>query len=167
ANDDAHRQSPSSLVVSVGGVVVTASQDHTVRLWDAATGKQQRKLQHGGSVQAIAVSPDGTKVASSSMDDTVRLWDAATGREIYQLAGHGRLGGYRFLVFTPDGKRLLSWGDDFYLRVWDMATGKALHENRLQPTGVKVPEGDEEDRDRRELFFFQYMGTFLADAKVF
>jgi WD40 repeat protein len=40
--------------------------------------------------------------------------------------------------------RFLSWGDDMYLRIWEVATGKALVENLLRPSGVRIPD-DEED----------------------
>src|SRR5262249_19707421 len=101
------------------------------------------------------------------LDDTVRLWDADTGREIYRLAGHGALGGYRALGFTPDAKRLLSWGDDFYLRVWDVANGKALSEHRLRPTGVKAPEEDGDPREREMRLLSLGPGVFSPDGKRF
>ena len=166
ANDEAHQGWVAQVAVTFIGLVATASDDHTVRVWDATTGKQRLKLTHGSWVRAIAISPDGTKLASSSLDDTARLWDLGTGREIYQLAGHGQSGGYRALAFTADGKRVLSWGDDFYLRVWDVATGKALHEHRFRPTGVTVPDEDAEASER-EKFFHLGPAVFSADGKVF
>src|SRR5262249_44134018 len=111
-----------------GRVAVTASDDGTIRVWDAVTGRQHRVMQQGYWVRGSAVSADGRLVVSSSLDDTVRLWDAATGKEIYRLPGHGALGGRRAVAFTADDSRFASWGDDFYLRVWDVKTGKALSE---------------------------------------
>ncbi len=165
-NDDAHQGWVSQVAVTRAGLVATASDDHTVRVWDAATGKQRLKLTHGSWVRAIAISPDGTKLASSSLDDTVRLWDLGTGQEIYQLAGHGGLGGHRTLGFTADGKRFLSWGDDFYLRVWDVATGKAVHEHRIRPTGITVPD-EEDEVFQREKFFLSSAAAFSPDGTQF
>jgi len=57
-----------------GTLVASASNDGTVRLWDAATGAATQTLQgHTGAVNAVAFSPDGTLVASASYDGTVRL----------------------------------------------------------------------------------------------
>jgi WD40 repeat protein len=134
-----HQNEISQIVTAPGGLIATASLDHTVRLWDAATGTERRRLAHGNWVPAIAVSPDGRFLASSSLDDSVRLWDLPDGKEVYKLPGHGALGGRRTVGFTPDSRRFLSWGDDLYLRIGDIRTGKVLIENTVRPPGVGVP----------------------------
>ncbi|MBV9123795.1 MAG: PD40 domain-containing protein, partial [Planctomycetes bacterium] len=166
ATDAAHRAYVTSIAVSAHGLMATASDDYTVRLWEAATGRPRGLLQHHSWVRAVALSPDGKRVASSSLDDTVCLWDAATGRLIYRLAGHGDIGGRRVVAFTADGKRLLSFGDDFYLRVTDVATGKALREFRLHPSGVKVPDQDADPSERDRILTLGE-GAFSADGRVF
>lgn len=113
--------------------VVTASADGTVRVWDAGAGRQQRVLRHEQRIIAAALSPDGRMIASSSLDDTVRLWDAKTGKELHRLAGHGKTGGKRAVVFSKDGKRIVSWGDDLFRRTWDVETGNAVGEGRPLP----------------------------------
>jgi WD40 repeat protein len=166
-NGEAHQTEVTRLTIAANGLVATASDDHTVRVWDASTGRQRLKLTHDHWVRAVAVSPDGTRLVSSSLDDTVRLWDLQTGREIYRLPGHGSQGGHRVVGFTTDSKRFLSFGDDFYLRVWDVRTGKALLEHKIRPTGIPVPEDDAE-RDELQMLRLQStmaQGTFAADGK--
>jgi WD40 repeat protein len=59
-----------------------ATNDHTLRLWDLATGQCVRTFEeHKGSVGSVSISPDGRWVlSSSSSDQTLRLWGClATG----------------------------------------------------------------------------------------
>ena len=65
-----------------GKAIASAGVDHTVRLWEAATGKELRVLKgHTGAVASVAFSPDGRTLASAGLDPLVRLWDVGTGRE--------------------------------------------------------------------------------------
>lgn len=59
-----------------GGTVLTAAMDGTVRLWDTATGAEQRSFDWGiGKVRAAAVSPDGTLCAAGGDDGHLVVWD--------------------------------------------------------------------------------------------
>ena len=74
-------------------VIVSGSQDGTVRVWDAATGQPagQPLTGHTGAVVAVAVGRAGDRdvIVSGSDDGTVRVWDAATGQPAGQpLTGH-------------------------------------------------------------------------------
>jgi WD40 repeat protein/serine/threonine protein kinase len=118
-----------------GRLLASASLDHTVRVWDAATGKLQFVLTgHTGPVWAVVFSPDGRQLATGSDDQTVRLWDAATGREKAVL--QRGLGEVLCCCFSRDGRRLVvgtapgrSRNDVSVpgtVRVWDVLTGKEL-----------------------------------------
>jgi WD40 repeat protein len=116
--------------------IVTASDDGTARIWDAVTGRELHRLEHGGKlVRAAAVSPDGTLAATSGLDDKVCLWQMETGKQVHALQGHGVVGEWRALQFSPDGSLLDSWGDDKKLRVWEVATGKLKRAFALTRSG--------------------------------
>jgi hypothetical protein len=109
-----------------GRRLASGGWDHTVRIWDAATGKELFTLQgHARVVHGVAFSPDGRRLASASQDTTVRIWDAATGKELLTLQGH--TGEVQGLAFSPDGRRLASAGGwDHAVRIWDATTGQEL-----------------------------------------
>jgi hypothetical protein len=64
-----------------GSRLATASQDKTVKVWDARTGADiLTQRGHTGAVYAVSFSPDGTRLASASEDKTIKVWDARTGQ---------------------------------------------------------------------------------------
>ncbi len=108
-----------------GRTLVSSSDDHTLKLWDVASGVEQRTLEgHSSLVTAVAYSPDGELLASASYDKTIRLWKASSGVPVATLSGHTAR--VRTLAFSPDGETLVSAGEDFGIRIWDLATGHEL-----------------------------------------
>ncbi|OPB46236.1 hypothetical protein A0O28_0063570 [Trichoderma guizhouense] len=104
-----------------GKTIASASNDRTIRLWDATIGTFRQKLEgHGEWVRAIAFSPDGKMLASASNDHTVRLWDVTTG-SFQKLEGHSEW--VRAVVFSPDGSTIASASNDRTIRLWNAATG--------------------------------------------
>jgi WD40 repeat protein len=58
-----------------GSVLVTSSEDDTIRLWDVRSGVQLTVLRgHTADVSSVALSSNGFLIASGSSDGTVRLW---------------------------------------------------------------------------------------------
>ncbi|KAI9148684.1 Vegetative incompatibility protein [Paramyrothecium foliicola] len=115
-----------SVVFSPDGQhLASASDDKTVRLWDAATGQCLQTLEgHSDGVYSVMFSPDDQRLASASRDNTVRLWDASTGHYLQTLEGHS--GWVYSVVFSPDGQYLASASDDKTVRLWDASTGHYL-----------------------------------------
>ncbi|WKT54223.1 G-protein beta WD-40 repeat [Fusarium oxysporum f. sp. vasinfectum] len=79
---------------------------------------------HCDSVNSVAFSADGQRLASGSIDKTVKIWDAATGAYIQTLEGHAA--SVNSVAFSPDGQYLASGSIDKIIKVWDAATGICL-----------------------------------------
>ena len=63
---------------SILAVVASASPEE-IRLYDAATGRELRKVSLGARMVRMAFSPDGKQLATTERDSAVRLYDIATG----------------------------------------------------------------------------------------
>jgi WD40 repeat protein/tRNA A-37 threonylcarbamoyl transferase component Bud32 len=127
-----------------GRQVAAAADDGAVLIWDAATGREVRRLQGsredapfakdmrqvGGWSGAglLAYSPDGQRLALACggvlEDGIVKVWDAATGQELLTLRGHDEA--ITGLAFSPDGQTLATSGADRTVRLWRAATGDAV-----------------------------------------
>jgi WD40 repeat protein/serine/threonine protein kinase len=106
-----------------GRRIVTASKDHTARVWDASTGEAVTPpLRHGHIVLKAAFSPDGHRVVTASHDATARVWDARSGQPVSPALPHRSA--VQDVSFSPDGRRVVTAGTDGVARVWDAATGQ-------------------------------------------
>jgi WD40 repeat protein len=120
-------------------LLVSGSHDGTVRLWD--TGTWQEKTQWQGdweeyrNVTALAVSPDGQRLATGHINGRVILWELPTGTELASPPGH--LAWVYTVAFSPDGRTLATGGGDHVVRLWDGVTGMARAVLPQQPREVK------------------------------
>jgi RNA polymerase sigma factor (sigma-70 family) len=137
-------------LTSDGRTLAVCGEDRTLRLLDAATGKE-RLVQppYPELVAAIAFSPAGDDLAVVVEDNTVRLVDTAIGSEIHQLRLSHMVS---TLAFSPDGKTLATIDGDS-VRLWEKATGqqrvRLLHPElpavlAFSPDGTTLALGDED-----------------------
>jgi RNA polymerase sigma factor (sigma-70 family) len=112
-----------SIVISLDGKTIATQAGETIHIWEAAKGKELRRLPGGGG---ITLSPDGKLLASAEGDGFIRLWDAHTGQEQRQL--HGHKGKVTSITFAPDGKTLASGGADGTTRFWNLEDGTELRQ---------------------------------------
>ena len=85
-----HSEVVTSVAFSVDSkYIVSGSWDRTVRLWDAVTGAEVKKMEgHSDRVTSVAFSVDSKYIVSGSFDSTVRLWDAFTEIDCDSAAAH-------------------------------------------------------------------------------
>lgn len=87
--------SPSS-----GNLLVSASRDKTLRIWDVSTGYCLKTIQgHSDWVRDVSPSFDGRWLVSASNDQSVRIWDASSGEPKATMMGHTHV--VECCVFAP------------------------------------------------------------------
>jgi len=111
-----------SAVAFCGNSRLVAASDHGVGIWTVERPTRSVGIDHEDSVYALAVSPDGTRLASAGRS-YLHVWDARMGERLLRI----EYGAMVFAVdFSPDGTRLATAGLDRTARVWDAATGECL-----------------------------------------
>ena len=115
---------PEALTFSPDASIVATAHGNRIYVWDTFTGNAFAMLnEHPDSINALALSADGTKLATAGGDWTVRLWEVNTGKYIKSLTGHPSA--VNAVAFSPDGKTLASAGST--LRLWNADTGELRH----------------------------------------
>src|SRR5262249_8036455 len=131
-----HTDYVSALAFSPDGkTFASGSCDKTLRLWDTATGKEQRLLRHTGEVMAVAFPPDGKSLLLAEGDGKIRRWDLTTLAETKAVRVKHASMGFGSMAFSPDG-RWCATGNYWFCKdedkkmagvaVWDIATGKVI-----------------------------------------
>ena len=83
----AHGRAVVTCLIFSHGRIISASDDHSIRVYSPKTGEQLLSLDgHEGGVWALAATKD--TLVSGSTDRTVRIWDLATGRCTHVFGGH-------------------------------------------------------------------------------
>src|SRR5579864_3202488 len=119
--------SPDSKVLATGADEENSS---SIRLWDAATGREVRRIEvttrdtraAASLGPSLAFSPDGKIVAGAAV--RIQLWEAATGKILRSLENDGEW--CVALCFSPNGKILAAGDGRNQIRLFDVETGQEL-----------------------------------------
>jgi WD40 repeat protein len=115
-------QFPTTLVFSGDGTTLAVAWGSAVRIWTNPVSQSLESPAEGpllrteATLQALAFSPDGSRLVGGTKTGLVTIWDPATGDRLASLDGHD--GPVISLAFRPDGHRVASGGADGTIRLW-------------------------------------------------
>jgi len=102
-----------------GTRIVSGSDDNTLKVWSAVTGKCLRTLVgHTGGVWSSQLQ--GNTIVSGSTDRTLKVWNAETGSCVHTLYGHTST----VRCMHLHNNKVVSGSRDATLRMWDIDTGE-------------------------------------------
>lgn len=129
-----------------GAKAATAGDDGVVILWDidGENSRVARRLTgHGHKVMALAIDPEGRRLASGGWDGSVRLWRLGDGKLLRRIDVGVPVNA---LAFSGGGDSIVVGGHDPFIRVFAVDTGMPrgkLEGHRMGITDLSVSaEGD-------------------------
>ena len=122
--------------------IVTITDDGTIQLWVATTGRKREATAIHPRLSAADLSGDGRWLATASgdrTDRTVRVWDAASLKLQHEMIHTSPV---EAVAFSPDCRTLLTGCSDKSARAWNAATGESLgtvafHEHSVSARDVQ------------------------------
>ena len=117
----------SLAVVGNGAQLVSGSKDQQVKLWDVASGNMVKQLAAGAAVEAVAVRPDGKRVAAV-VGNAVKLINVENGQAVVDVKGDFRTG----------------------LKVADVTRSVSLAKRNVEATKKDFDEGQKRQKSEEE-----------------
>lgn len=117
-----HTSTVSSISVSDDGRwIVSASHDHTVRIWDSSANPISATVLEGHTnwIRSVDISPDGRFIVSGSDDRTIRVWDTRKTPVSARIL-NGHTGTVTSVSMCGNGRWVVSGSWDGTVRVWEV-----------------------------------------------
>jgi WD40 repeat protein len=105
-------------------MIASGGADNTLKVWDVPVATPLRSFKAPDATTAVALSPDGTKLAYGGKDGGVKILSAADFKELFKLDGHQ--GPVTGLAYSANGQILASTAADRTVRFWNTANGQLI-----------------------------------------
>jgi WD40 repeat protein len=159
-----------------GQRVVTASEDETAQIWDAASGRRLTPpLKHKFQVHDAHFSPNGRWVVTGSRDKSARVWNAETGEAVTPPLPHESA--VAAVRFVADGQAVLTTDRTGQLWRWELASdprpledleqiAQLLSGHSVDPIGGAIPLPNDELAGLWRKLHAKYPGEFSVTPEA-
>lgn len=149
-------------------MAVSTFGNNVVKLLNASDGTLVRTFTGPTTtVDKVALSPDGTKVAAGDRNGTLYIWRLSDGTLLNTIHAHTLdISG---LQYTPDGSMIVSSSYDETVKIWDASTGLPVNTlfghtafvecMKISPDGHWLASGSDDDTVR---LYSMPSGTFVT-----
>lgn len=141
-----HSQPVRSLVTTPDSkLIISGSQDQTVRVWNAENGQAVRTLQVpgglGGAITSVSISGDAKRVVAASEAGQFAVWNLSDGSLLHSRKGAS--GAIRDIAFLASGLQVVSLHTDQSLHLWLVPNEPVADPDQQTPyQSVKLPDTD-------------------------
>lgn len=119
-------------IATDGNLIVSASDDETVKIWNINTGECIKTIKHDSSVHSVAIV--GDRIISGSYYGTIKIWDIGSGELIKTLRDHTGV----VNNIAADGDNIVSGSFDGKIKIWNINTNDPINTINASPTCVAI-----------------------------
>ncbi len=115
-----------------GRFAVTGSEDKTIKLWEAQTGREVRSYTGSpASITAVTISKDGRYLASVARDGNARIWELSSSKLLHTLEIPDD--DILCVDFAPSGSSLVTGTENHHAILWNFLSGEPLLTYKPRP----------------------------------
>lgn len=103
-----------------GHLLASASEDMSLRIWDAHNGQMRHELgNHNSPITAIAWHPQDPDQLASTAYNVITIWNVSSGQLVANFTHPTASGLFSALAWHPDGTSLAATGFGNQIVLWD------------------------------------------------